>query len=60
LLKKDANIINVANAMKQDWWQACNSARVSSSISQNDMDAILDAKTTFDRKRYGKTFKPIK
>lgn len=60
IMKRDGNIINLASAMKQDWWHACNAARISSSISQNDMDAVLDAKTTFDRKRYGKTFKPIK
>lgn len=60
LMKKDGNIINLANSMKQDWWKACNAARVVHNISQNDMDAILDAKTTFDRKRYGVSFKPIK
>jgi len=60
LMKKDGNIVNMANMMKQDWWKACNAARVTHTLSQNDMDAILDAKTTFDRKRYGKSFKPIK
>lgn len=60
LMKKDGNIVNMANMMKQDWWKACNAARVTHNLSQNDMDAILDAKTTFDRKRYGKSFKPIK
>lgn len=58
--KKDGNIINMANVMKQDWWKACNAARISNNISQNEMDAILDAKTSWDRKSYGVSFQPIK
>lgn len=60
LMKKDANIISVASAMKQDWLRACNAARVSSNLTQNDMDAVLDAKTSWNRKKYGVSFKPIK
>lgn len=60
LMKKDGNILNVANTMKQDWWKACNAARVTSNMTQNDMDAVLDAKYSYDRKQYGKSFKPIR
>lgn len=60
LMKKDSNIINLANVIKADWLQYCNAARVSSNLSQNDMDAILDAKNSWDRKRYGISFKPTK
>jgi hypothetical protein len=42
LMKKDGNIINLANIMKADWLRACNAARVSDHLTQNDMDAILD------------------
>jgi hypothetical protein len=37
----------------------CNAARVPSYFSQNDMDKILDVKTRWDRKQYGKSFKSI-
>jgi hypothetical protein len=60
LMKKDGNIINLANTMKADWLRACNAARVSDHLTQNDMDAILDVKYSSDRKRYGKSYKPIK
>lgn len=60
LMKKDGNIINLANIMKADWLRACNAARVSDHLTQNDMDAILDAKYSYDRKHYGVSYKPIK
>ena len=60
LVKKDGNIINLANVMKADWLRACNAARVSDHLTQNDMDAILDAKYSYDRKHYGVSYKPIK
>lgn len=60
LMKRDSNIISMANVIKAEWLQYCNSARVSSNLSQNDMDAILDAKTTWDRKKYGISYHPIK
>lgn len=60
LMKRDSNIISMANVIKAEWLQYCNAARVSSNLSQNDMDAILDAKTTWDRKKYGISYHPIK
>ena len=60
LMKKDGNIINLANTMKADWLRACNAARISDHLTQNDMDAILDAKYSYDRKHYGVSYKPIK
>ena len=35
-------------------------ARVPDSISQNEMNEILDVKASYDRKVYGKSYKPIK
>lgn len=57
LMKRDGNLLNLANSMKMDWLQYCNAARVSSHISQNEIDDILDAKTSSDRKQHGKSFK---
>lgn len=57
IMKRDANIINLAGSIKTEWLRACNAARVTDNISQNDMDAVLDAKYSFDRKKYGKSFR---
>jgi hypothetical protein len=36
----------------------CRSARIPNNLSQNEMDAILDVRTRWDRKLYNKSFKP--
>jgi len=56
--KRDANSIKLAQIVKEDWLRGCNAARVPEHMSQNDMNAILDAKTSWNRKSYGKSFKP--
>lgn len=56
--KRDTNIIKLAQTVKEDWLRACNAARVSEHLTQNDMDAILDVKTSWNRKSYGKSYKP--
>jgi hypothetical protein len=37
----------------------CNSARIPTHLSQNEMDSILDVKYRWPQKNYGKSFKPI-
>lgn len=56
--KRDANTIKLAQVVKEDWLRGCNAARVPEHMSQNDMNAILDAKTSWNRKNYGKSFFP--
>jgi hypothetical protein len=56
--KKDINTIKLAQTIKEDWLRACNAARIPDHLSQNDMDAILDAKTSWNRKIYNLSFKP--
>ena len=58
LVLRDGNTFQLASALKSDWLRACNSARVRS-MTQNEMDDILDVKTRWDRKVYGKSFKPV-
>lgn len=58
--KKDQNSLALANAINTEWLKLCNSARIPEHLSQNDMNTILDAKTRWDRKLYGKSYKPIK
>lgn len=60
LKRRDGNIIKLAQVIYQDWLKLCNAARIPTHFSQNDMDSILDAKLTWNRKTYGKSFKPIR
>lgn len=57
--KRDGNIIKLAQVVKEDWLRLCNAARIPEYISQNDMDAILDVITRWDRKTYGHSYKPV-
>ena len=54
--KRDANTIKLAQVVKEDWLRACNAARIPEHFSQNDMNSILDAKSSWNRKSYGKSF----
>lgn len=56
--RRDGNVIKLAQVVKEDWLRACNAARVPEHFSQNDMNSILDAKTSWNRKSYGKSFFP--
>lgn len=60
LKTNNPNIIQMAQLLEQKWYRYCDAARVPASFSQNDMNEILDAKNSWDRKRYNKGFHPIK
>lgn len=51
--------IQMLQSVKEDWLRLCNAARVKERLNQNDMDRILDAKTSWNRKIYGKSYKAI-
>lgn len=59
LMRKDGNLLQLAQVAKADWVKSCTAARISDKFSQNDMDSILDVKVRWDRKAYGKSYKPI-
>lgn len=59
LIARNGQLFELANAVKADWLRYCNAARIPEHLSQNDMDEILDVKTRWDRKQYGKAFKAI-
>lgn len=47
-----------ANTARQQWLMHCDKARAPEYISQNDMDMILDAATSWNRKKRGYSYKP--
>lgn len=57
--KRDNVLMQLSGALKAEWLNKCNAARIPDHLSQNDMDMILDARVRSDRKKYGKSFKPI-
>ena len=59
LMTNNPNIINLAQTLEQKWYRYCDAARTPEYFSQNDMNEILDVKTSWDRKRYNKSYKPL-
>lgn len=57
--KRDQTTITLAQTIQTEWLRRCNAARIPIHLSQNDMNTILNARTRWDRKQYGKSLKPI-
>ncbi len=53
-------IIQEAQLLEQQWLRLCDAARIKDHLSQNDMNKILDAKTSWNRKVFNKSYKPVK
>ncbi len=58
LMTMNTNIITIAKDLEQKWFRLRDAAITPEYISQNDMDKILDAKTTWNRKVHNKSYKP--
>lgn len=57
---RDQLLLAIAKDLEAKWKNLCTQARVASYINQNEMDEILNVATSWDRKRFGKSFKPIR
>ena len=51
-------MINLASNLEQKWSKQCDQARVTS-LSQNDMNQILNIRDSWNRHSYGYSYKPI-
>lgn len=60
LMNNNPNSIQMAATLKAEWLLRCDQARTDHQWTQNDYDEILDAKTNWDRKQYGKSIKIVK
>lgn len=60
LVTNNANILQLAQMLKQDWLTKCDQARTDFQWTQNDYDEILDAKTNWDRKLQSRSYKLIR
>lgn len=54
---KDRGTIELSQMLKQDWQKACSQARVPQYINQNEMNEILNANSSWNRKLYNRTLK---
>lgn len=59
LSTKDGNLYKFAQDLEVKWHKLCDSARVVEHFSQNDEDKILNARSSWNRKSYGKSYKPM-
>lgn len=52
-------VLQLAHELKQQWLFHCDAARVAEYVSQEEMNKILDVQSSWGRKTYGKSYKPI-
>jgi len=60
LVTRDSATLQLSQILEQQWLRKCNQARVPAYINQNEMDEILNAASSWDRKRFGRSFKPVR
>lgn len=59
-VNRDMQLMQMIPYWENNWKLLCTQARVPDYINQNEMDEILNVSSSWDRKRFGKSFKPIK
>jgi len=59
-MTKDSALLQVSQLAQTAWQKSCDDARTPIELSQNFMNDLLDVQSSWDRKRFGKSFKPLK
>lgn len=59
LTKNNGDLLKLASVLEGKWHKQCDQARVKQ-LSQNDFDAILEVGSSWDRKRFGFGYKPLR
>lgn len=60
MMTRDQATFQIAQMLRQQWQSSVEDARSPIFLNQNDMNRILDANSSWDRKRYGRSFKPAR
>lgn len=60
MITKDQNTFQMAQLMRQQWQFSVEDARSPIYLNQNDIDKILDVQSSWDRKRFGLSFKMLR
>lgn len=53
------NVLKMAQELRQQWLFHCDAARVPEYVSQEEMDKILNVQSSWGRKLYNKSYKPV-
>ncbi len=56
----NSGLLNISQLLEKKLAYYIDQARIPDSISQNELNEILDTRASYDRKIYGKSYKPIK
>lgn len=60
IMKNNGGILQIATLLENKWYKQVDAARVPTHIDQNDMNSILDASTSWDRKIFNKKYSPYR
>lgn len=60
MLTNNKDIIAIAQTLQQAWLRYVDAARVPEYLTQNDMNEVLEAKSSWNRKIFNKSYKPIR
>jgi hypothetical protein len=58
MVSKDKATIEISQLLKAEWEKSCAHARTPIYLNQNQLNEILEAQNSWDRKRYSTSFKP--
>ncbi len=59
MISKDKSTIEISQILKAEWERSAAHARTPEYLNQNDWNELLEAKNSWDRKRYNTSFKPV-
>jgi hypothetical protein len=59
-MMKDQASIQIAQLARQKWQMSVDNARTPIRLNQNDMDRLLNVQSSWDRKRFGITYRPLR
>lgn len=59
MVARDKATIEISMFLKTEWERSCANARSPEFINQNDWNDILEAKNSWDRKKFNISFKPL-
>lgn len=59
MMNKDKATAELANYLAAEWRRLCDNARAPEYLNQNDMDKILNAKNSWNRKTFNISYKPV-
>lgn len=60
MITKDSSMLQMSQLAQVEWKRSCDDARTPIELSQNFWNDLLDVQVSWDRKRFGKSFKGLK